>query len=91
MRFTFKYAFKFCYSLFDVPSVDQVDGDAGDTSSVISHVTNASSILPTSESINNLSSKVKTKLSGALGYISGAQAPSQSSSVGDLSQVSHLN
>lgn len=71
--------------------VDQVDGDVGDTSSVISHTTNTSSILPTSESINNLSSKVKTKLSGALGYISGAQAPSQSSSVGDLSQVSHLN
>ena len=42
----------------------------------------ATSILPTSESINNISSKVKTKLSGALGYVTG------SGSVGDLSEVS---
>ena len=40
------------------------------------------SYIPSSESINNLSSKVKTKLTGALGYIAGS-----SSSVGDLSEV----
>ena len=71
----------------DIVAHDDLNDTAsatGDNASVTSQATNAS-LLPTSESLNNLSSKVKTKLSGALGYISGA---SHSSSVGDLSQVS---
>ena len=69
----------------DPPAAADSAVDTCDTASV------TSSILPTSESINNLSSKVKTKLTGALGYISGTGPPSvqSSSSVADLSQVSH--
>ena len=71
--------------------VEAVAGDGDNASvngSVASQATNTS-LLPTSESLNNLSSKVKTRLSGALGYISGSGA-TQSSSVGDLSQVSFI-
>ena len=57
-----------------------------DQASVASQAT-AASILPTSESLTNISSKVRTKLTGALGYVTGAGA-AQSGSVGDLSQVS---
>ena len=51
-----------------LPSYDPAaeNADPFETASVTSQATN-NSILPTSESINNLSSKVKTKLSGALG------------------------
>ena len=57
-----------------------------DQASVTSQAT-AASILPTSESLTNISSKVRTKLTGALGYVTGAGA-AQAGSIGDLSQVS---
>ena len=62
-----------------VPEEEVEDAKEEETGSVASQAT---SILPTSESLNNISSKVKTRLSGALGYVTG------SGSVGDLSEVS---
>ena len=61
---------------------DEVEEALETREEVESVASQATSILPTSESITNISSKVKTKLSGALGYVTG------SGSVGDLSEVS---
>ena len=47
--------------------------DNTSVASVTSQQTN-NSYIPSSESINNLSSKVKTKLIGALGYIAGSSS-----------------
>jgi len=61
-----------------------------DSSSVrsVSPTSSVHSYIPTSDSISNLSSKVKDRLSGAIGYIAGTKpGPSQSPSTTDLSQV----
>ena len=80
-----------CIVPADTPSSSPVPGleleeaaEAGDKEDAESVASQATSILPTSESLNNISSKMKTKLSGALGYVTG------SGSVDDLSEVSRL-
>ena len=75
------------HSLVEQEQVDEVD-----TTSVrsVSPTSSVHSYIPTSDSISNLSSKVKDCMSGAMGYIAGGNpesGPSQSPSVGDLSQV----
>ena len=56
----------------------------------VSPTSSVHSYIPSSDSISNLSSKVKDCMSGPMGYIAGGNpesGPSQSPSVGDLSQV----
>jgi len=72
------------------PMHSLVDQGQIDTNSVrsVSPVSSVHSYIPNSESITNLSTKVKDRLSGAMGYIAGTKPPpSQSPSVADLSQV----
>ena len=77
-----------CIVPADTPSSSPLPEDNASLASLASGAS-AASYIPSSESINNLSSKVKTKLTGALGYIAGSSpaGTKQSASVGDLSEV----
>jgi len=58
----------------------------------VSPSSSVQSFIPNSDSISNLSVKVKDRLSGAIGYLAGTKGgPSQSASVTDLSEVSSVN
>ena len=74
-----------CIVPADTPSPSPLPEDTASLASLAS----GASYIPSSESINNLSSKVKTRLTGALGYIAGTSPATtkQSASVGDLSEV----
>ena len=76
-----------CIVPADTPSNSPLPSPLPDNASLASATSQQTntSYIPSSESINNLSSKVKTKLTGALGYIAGT-----SPSVADLSEVFHI-